>query len=186
MTPDEISAYLGRTLPAERRDALEQHLVACDDCRTDLITASKALDRDPRRWAVIVLPALAAAVLAVVFLVRPGGRVSVDFQAPPMRSEQGEGLRTFLAVSPEDGTEVAADGVRFEWRSEGPDARYRLTLTDGIGDVAWEKSTSDTVLALPPEVVVAPGARYFWRVDALLQGAESSTTGFRSFVIIAR
>ena len=185
MTPDEISAYLSASLPPERRSAVAQHLAACDDCRRDLIGASRALEREGRRrWTMITLASAAAAALVLLFVVPGDGPNVLDPQAPVVRTGPTEAVRTLVAVSPEDGARVAADSVRFEWQSEGPQARYRLTVTDEIGDVVWEESTNDTVLELPPELAVVPGAAYFWRVDALLQGAQSSTTGFRSFVVI--
>jgi hypothetical protein len=100
-----------------------------------------------------------------------------------MRGEQSEGTLRFAAVVPLDGQQVHPDSLLFQWRSQGAGVSYRLTLTNGIGDVVWTASTSDTSVALPGGVGLAPGREYFWYVDALLGGARSSTTGVLEFVV---
>ncbi len=187
MSPSEISAYLSRSLAPDRREAVARHLVTCDECRSDLITASEALEHaGRRRWAILLLPTAAAAAVVLLFFAQSGGPGVSGVPTTPIRSDSAEGVQTFAAIFPQEGARVVADSVRFEWRSEGAGARYRLTVTDEIGDVAWEESTSDTLLVPTRELALVPGARYFWRVDALLSGARSSTTGFRSFVVVAR
>jgi hypothetical protein len=44
--------------------------------------------------------------------------------------------------------------------------RYRLTLFDSDGEVLWKSTTPDTVLDLPESVVLIPGSRYLWRLEA--------------------
>ena len=82
-----------------------------------------------------------------------------------------------------DGAEVSRDSLVFRWRSEGTGVHYLLTVTDENGDVLWTAGTSDTSLALPLDVGLVPGQRHFWYVDALLEGARSSTTGVREILI---
>ena len=150
MSPDEITAYLARTLPDEHRKHAELHFAICDACRGDLIAVSaEAERRKTKRWVTVSIPTVAAAAVAVLLLV-PGARGPTPrLQAPAIRCEQVEGTRTFLTVAPANGAEVVRDSVVFGWRSEGADVGYRLTLTDEVGDVLWSESTSDTTLALP-------------------------------------
>ncbi len=177
--PEEIAAYLDRTASPEERRAIERHLVVCAECRRDLQLAAE-LGGEPRRttWVKIGIPIAAAAVLAIAVLGPEGTeRDSV------LRGQRAEGTRTFGAVMPGDGAEVRADSLVFTWRSEGTGVHYLLTVTEESGDVLWTADTSDTTVALPNNVGVTPGQRYYWYVDALLEGAASSTTGVRAFVI---
>ena len=114
MTPDQIAAYLAHTLPEERRKQAESHLTMCDDCRGDLIAASATEEATRRkRLMTFALPAVAAAVVALIMFLpqdRPG---RLDPQAPAFRGPSAEGIPTFLAVAPADGDEVPAAALSF-------------------------------------------------------------------------
>ena len=179
-----IASYLDGALSIDERQAVERHFLVCGSCRRDWAEAAE-FGRKPRtgRWVAVGIPAAAAAALVLAFLgplqqsrVRSPGR-------PILRGAQTEGVLTFAAVAPVGGAELPVSNVAFSWRSEGPDAHYLLTLTDENGDVVWSTSTTDTLLALPREVGLVREGRYFWFVDALLEGARSSTTGVQEFVV---
>jgi hypothetical protein len=142
--------------------------------------ASVLAEKDrPRRWLAIAVPAAAAAIaLLVVF----SGR-GVDPDTPITRGPDIEGVRQFAAISPSLGSSVAGDSVIFVWRSEGSSAHYAVTVTDETGDVIWTMGTADTSAVPPRGVELTPGRSYFWYVDALLEGAQSSTTGVQEFSI---
>jgi hypothetical protein len=183
LTPEDIAAYLNQAVSTSERRSIEQHLVQCEACRKDLVDGTEV---DPRRraipWVAWGVPAAAAAVLAIMIL-GPTERAGVDrTDVPLLRREQVEGTARFDAVSPADGARLARDTLVFRWRSEGVEVHYLLTLTDESGDVVWSGQTSDTTLTLPRDVAVTPGRSYFWYVDALLEGARSSTTGVLEFV----
>ncbi len=182
LTPELISAYLGQEVSADEQQAVQQHLLTCKECRLDLAEASE-LGAVPRRvrWLAVGLPAAAAAVLAVV-LLGPAMRDATD-DTPVLRGAQAEGTERFEAVSPINGTEMSRDSLVFRWRSEGTQAHYVMTLTDENGDVLWTTGTSDTTLGLPRNVGLVSGQTYFWYVDALLEGARSSTTGVQEFSV---
>ena len=184
LSPELIAAYLNQAVSLAERQDVERHLLICKDCRVDLTEASElGKERRRVRWMVVAVPAAAAAAVAV-FMLGPAQRETLPSGGPPvMRGEQAEGTLRFAAVSPMDGAEVSRDSLVFSWRSEGTGVHYLLTLTDGNGDVLWTAGTSDTSLALPLEVGLAPGQRYFWYVDALLERARSSTTGVREILI---
>lgn len=182
LTPEMIAAYLGHEVSGEGRQAVQQHLLTCKECRVDLAEASElGAVRRPVRWLAVGLPAAAAAVLAVV-LLGPSMRDITD-DTPVLRGEQAEGTVRFEAVSPINGTEVSRDSLLFRWRSEGAQAHYVMTLTDENGDIVWTTGTSDTTLGLPRDVGLVSGQEYFWYVDALLEGARSSTTGVQEFLV---
>ncbi len=182
LTPEMIAAYLGQEVSGEGQQAVQQHLLTCKECRLDLAEASElGAVRRRGRWLAVGLPAAAAAVLAVV-LLGPATRDATD-DTPLLRGEQAEGTERFEAVSPINGTEMSRDSLVFRWRSEGAQAHYVMTLTDENGDVLWTTGTSDTTLGLPRDVGLASGQTYFWYVDALLEGARSSTTGVQEFLV---
>jgi hypothetical protein len=83
------------------------------------------------------------------------------------------------AVSPPNDAAVAPDAVTFVWHAAGPDAHYRLTLTEPNGRTAWTAETSDTMLRVPPGIALARDRTYYWYVDALLPDGRSATTGVR-------
>ena len=182
LTPEMIAAYLEGEVSGEGRQAVQQHLLTCKECRLDLAEASElgAVGRRVR-WLAVGAPAAAAAVLAVV-LLGPATRDATN-DNPVLRGEQAEGTVLFEAVSPINGTEVSRDSLLFRWRSEGAQAHYVMTLTDENGDVVWTTGTSDTTLGLPRDVGLVSGQTYFWYVDALLEGARSSTTGVQEFLV---
>jgi hypothetical protein len=112
----------------------------------------------------------------VAFLMlgrNPGPTLQPD--TPTLRGGQAEGIRTFETLVPQEGARVTVDSLRLGWRSEGPNARYRVTVTDDLGDVLWSDATADTVLPVPRTVPLQSGRTYFWRVDALLEGVQPST-----------
>ena len=180
LEPDRIVAYLARELPPDELRSVQQHLLDCQDCRQDMAEASKlAGDGRPRRWLAIALPAAAAAVALVVVFSGQGA----DTGSAITRGPGAEGVRQFAAVSPAVGASVAGDSVTFVWRSEGSGAHYAVTVTDENGDVVWTIGTSDTTVVPPRGVELTAGRSYFWYVDALLEGARSSTTGVQEFTI---
>jgi len=182
LTPELIAAYLEQQVSADERQAVQQHLLTCKACRLDLAEASElGAVRRRGRWLAVGLPAAAAAVLAVV-LLGPATRDATD-DTPLLRGEQAEGTVRFEAVSPINGAEVSRDSLAFRWRSEGAQAHYVMTLTDENGDIVWTTGTSDTTLGLPRDVGLVSGQQYFWYVDALLEGARSSTTGVQEFSV---
>ena len=146
------------------------------------MTSAHALLRSrPRslRWIGLV----AAAALAVV-LLRPWSFRDTRAGGPEIERARPAvgGAQAISALTPRDGDTVAAAGARFSWRGPRPELLYHLTLTDPGGRPVWATETRDTSVALPPNVHLDPGARYFWYVDALGTDAASWTTGTRVFV----
>lgn len=182
LTPEEITSYLGRSVTRAESATIERHLVMCETCRRDLQEAWElGHGRRRVRWRVV---GVAAAAAAVALLLVPATRFgSGERSSPVFRGGQAEGTPTFEALAPTDRATVDPDTVVFRWRSGGVQVHYHLTLTDANGDVVWEATTSDTAVSLPPTVRLSRGQRYFWYVDALLEGARSSTTGVREFMI---
>ena len=181
-SPEEIAAYLSDALAPNERAVIEAHLARCRACRRQVTSAHALLRARPRslRWI-----GLAIAAALVVVLIRPwsfrdtsdGGR---DIERA--RPAAPAGSQAITALTPADGDTITVADVRFSWRGPRPELLYHLTLTDPGGRAVWATETRDTTAVLPPNVILEPGARYFWYVDALGTDAASWTTGTRVFV----
>lgn len=180
---EQIAAYLSNALGTDERAAMESHLSRCRACRRQVTSAQALIRTRPRRTPWII--GVAAAVIAVAFL-QPWGRTTNrgDGQAGDVERSRADTFtaRGIVSLTPADGDTVVATDARFAWRGRGPDVLYRLSVTDGRGQALWTTETSDTVVALPSTVILEPGRRYFWFVDALGSNAGSWTTGTRAFV----
>ena len=178
LSPELIAAYLAAQASPAERELVQEHMLGCEQCRHDVAEAAElGTEQKPRRWIRIAVPAAAAALL--LFTLNPGQGPAPDESA--LRGPGIEGVQHFAAVLPLDGAAVSIDSVEFVWESEGSEVHYVLTLTDESGDVVWTGATRDTILAPPREAGLRSDRHYFWYVDALLEGAESSTTGVREF-----
>jgi hypothetical protein len=180
MTPEQVSAYLARTLPNDRREEFERHLLVCAECRGDLADASTIGVTSSRRWLTVGAP-LAAAAALVLLIANPFAEPRAA--DPLLRDGQSAGMEPLSAVAPANGARVSMGALVFQWRRRGEETFYELTLTDANGDVVFNEGTSDTLLILPRSVGLQPEATYFWYVDALLTGARSVTTGVHEFVV---
>ena len=181
MTAERIASYLDGGLKHEEREDFERHLLVCRECRDDLAGASEFTGQDRSRWLARVTPVAAAA--AAVLLLWVGGREMLQRPVgePTLR---GPGAAAPLeAVSPIDGSVTNPESLVFRWRAGGAEAHYVFTLTDANGDVVFTNGQPDTTLVLPRSVGLDPGAQYFWVVDALLDGARSTSTPFQGFVV---
>ncbi len=181
MKPEIITAYVSRALTVAEREEFERHLLVCEDCRRDLAEATDLELHQRRRRRMVVGAPLAAAAVLVLAVAGSLGRTGAPTSV--FRGQLNEGTARFSALVPEDGGAVGVDSVAFLWQSAGADVHYLLTLTDANGDVVWTTGTSDTTIVLPRSVGLEPDNRYFWYVDALLEGARSSTTGVQEFVV---
>jgi len=177
MTSERIAAYLDGGLTPEEREGLEEHLVVCSECRQDLAEASDLTGRKRPHWLVLAVPLAAAAALILFFMGVPM-RTPLEDTA----RLRGPAAGTALAiVSPLDGSASHPDSLVFRWRAAGAEAHYIFTLTDAQGDVVFTDDLADTTLVLPESVDLEPGRPYFWWVDALLDGARSTSTGVQEF-----
>ncbi|MFQ5679266.1 MAG: zf-HC2 domain-containing protein [Gemmatimonadota bacterium] len=187
--PETVAAYLDRAVSDTERREIEAHLAECPACLDATVSASGTVGAwRGRRRRRIYVPAAAAAVLAGVLAVGlgvgGGDRSEAEgsrLRAPESVLQQGESLPAVEAVRPPDGGELPSRELTFVWRAVEPGALYRLTLTDAGGDVLWRGNTRDTVLSLTSEILLTPGAEFFWYVDALLESGTSATSGIRSF-----
>ena len=180
LTDELAAAWLDGELTAEERGPVADHLAECDHCREEMAELRQLLKprKRSRRRLHLLVPAAAAAA-AIIWVAGPMARDDAE----RIRGDSGapEGTADVVQViAPAEGA-LDAGMSRFVWHTAGADVQYTLTLTDEAGSVVWTTSTQDTVLALPPSVRLERNRRYFWYVDALLDGGETSTSGVRRF-----
>ena len=180
---EDVAAYLSGGLPPAARAVLEEHLADCRECR-QLVTSARRLlrtHRVPNRLMWLVPPA-AAAILAIVLLVRvpapvPGGN-------EPFRSDSAgpESNLTIAVVAPPEGAVVPAGPIVFVWRAQAGEPLYRVSLGEADGRELWSGETTDTTLPVPAGVALERGRTYYWTVDALGADGRSLTSRARRFL----
>jgi len=186
LASEEVAAYLDKALSKAECARVESHLADCDTCHEEIVSVSKLLERAPRSGRrFIALPAIAAAAVLAVFLVRP----SFDSELPARGQLRGsdtpfasEGVSGVRAVAP-IGRQSMGDGIVFVWHPALPGALYRFTLTDDRGGKIWVGSTNDTTLAIPNDTLLLKDRSYHWYVDVLQPDGSSATTGITSFQV---
>ena len=108
---EDLAAYLSAALPAPEALRLETHLSDCWPCRQEVIGARRLLrsPRPDRRW--VLVPAAAAAILALL-LLRPGPTRPTGQQALRADGNQAQEFsRTLDVVSPTEGDTANVGGA---------------------------------------------------------------------------
>ena len=177
LAPELIAAFLGRTLAPDERRRVESHLLACGECRTEVLEVEGIARSIPghRRWAAV--PILAAAAAALVLVVTQVGRPA----APVHREPTVQSSLAPAAVAP-SGSIPRLE--RLAWTGVVGADRYRVAVFDADGRVLWETTVSDTATGVPASVaaLLDPSAAYFWSVRARVawdRWTESGLTEFR-------
>ncbi len=184
VTPERIAAYLARTLGDTTRREVEDHLGYCELCRREMADAARFANKwTARRVYARWLPAIVATAAVAALLVLNLDHLVIPESAVALRGEELSGIPTFPAVAPADRARVAPDGIQFVWRAEIGDPFYTLYVLDELGDEVWSYPLSDTTVELPNTVQFERGQVYYWYVDALLSGVQTSTTGIRELTI---
>lgn len=112
----------------------------------------------PRRAWTGGLVALAATLLLAVGLSRWGGRIA----EPVMRGAAD----IVVPIAPPEGAQTDRSPA-FAWHPAPSAERYVFELLDGSGEPVFTTTTADTVVALPTDVTLRPGADYRWIVRGL-------------------
>lgn len=181
-TAEDVAAYLSGGLTPGDQAALEGHLAECRACRQQVTLARRLLRQRPAPNRLVwLVPAAAAAILAVVVVTRVPSPTSVGDE--PLRADSGEAAVSIPIVAPRDGATLGPGPVVFSWQSQVGKPLYQFTLTDGGGRAIWTGATSDTVLTLPASVSLDHGRTYYWTVDALSADGRSLTTRNHRFSI---
>ena len=181
LTDADVAAYLDRGLRGTKRDRLEAHLAGCGECRREVLETQQLVKRvRPLRRAPVWAGSVAAAAAVVLLVAKLGsGPGRLPETAHPVRV--GGGMSQLVAYGP-TGEDISTRGLRFVWGAAAGAVTYRFTVTGSDGVAVWSRSGIDTIVALPDSIVLHPGQRYFWVVDALFADGASRSTGMREFV----
>jgi len=181
LSAGELAAYVDGVAHEEVRQRVEAHLSRCAPCRQDLVAVREAVRSKPSRlrW---VAGAAAAAAIALLLLtpamLENGTEPTLrgpGSAAPPATASSVE------AVAPTEAAAMAAAAPRFVWRSVGPDAQYRLTITTAAGDAVATITTADTVVTSLDGTELAADTQYYWWVEALRVDRGTAESELRSF-----
>jgi len=187
----QVADLLDERLHPGDRDTVIAHLSACAECRREVADLKSALphvhDRRPRAaWLMAGGAGLAAAAL-IAFAIVPRfterRALTDDIQSATrtaVESSSVESAARIGVVEPTDGAALP-HGKAFTWKSVGAEASYSLTVQDAAGTVLWMTTVAETTAALPANVTLTPGTRYFWSVDARLSDGSSARSGAHSF-----
>jgi hypothetical protein len=183
---DLVAAYAEQRLGLEERSQVEAHAADCAECRRVLTHVSVELaGLQRRRRLLLAAPmAVAAGVALVLMGVGRTGPHQVDDDQLRPSAGAGDARFTLAIHAPAAGGAVPRGSLRFAWSGDGPDALYELTVADSAGMAVWNIRTGDTVQAVPDSVVLVPGVRYLWWVDALRSDGRVASTGNHEFMVL--
>ncbi len=169
---DTIAALAEGRLEGESHAAAVAHLAGCAWCRAAVASVTRALADSGvarevrraegaglRRLYRVALPLAAAAVL-VLLIARPR---ALD-QEPSIH--RAPTITAAPAPTPASPIGVVSDARVLRWAAVPSADRYRVTLFNAAAEVLYETEVAGTSVALPDSVMLAPGARYLWKVEA--------------------
>jgi hypothetical protein len=175
--------------PAKRAKALP-HISTCDACRTAVLSVSRALaDREvadelsavdamPRRLYFSALPWAAAAAAAVALFVVWSGSDAPDAMHRAPSSTTTAGVPVPAApIGIVDRPRVLT------WAAVAEADWYRVVMFDSDGRVVYERQQADTFATVPDSVVLVPGRRYVWKVDARLAPNRWTASPLAEFAV---
>lgn len=185
----DLILLLENKVSSETRRRLELHLADCERCSAELAAIRRMekvladtsapkiepsllarAEKFATRGATHFFPmkgvaryAIAASIvlavgIAGVLLLRQPLKIS-EFRSPAESP-------TAFTLQPEDGAVVSA--VHFQWAKIPNALVYHASFLEEDGRILWTTSTPDTHLTIPSDIVLQPGKRYLWKVEAFL------------------
>lgn len=177
---EDVAAYLSDGLSSEARLAFEAHIAECRTCRNEISSARRLMASGrSRKWPWIVPSSVAAVAAIAFFSISTPWRVEEEPTRAPDRASSGRAVKLGI-VSPSEQATVTGVPV-FTWRTNGPDALYRFSITDAAGAPIWSVETRDTTVSLPAHVALEPEREYLWNVDAVDTEGGTVTSGTQRF-----
>ncbi|MCX7973997.1 MAG: zf-HC2 domain-containing protein [Candidatus Aminicenantes bacterium] len=188
-----IDGYLLNKLDTEEAERFEEHFFNCSRCfnqlqqREEVIKAIKehgpALIREVKpaqsrlqRWADevvmifanrqwLVAPTIAAFLIVIFLIFSPFSK-----EEPPSFVLNGENVlrgQAINLISPI--IDVNQPPLYFEWKKQGEDLEYKISLYDSRNELLWSSTTKETVIILPEDIrkKMKPGEKYSWQVKAI-------------------
>lgn len=171
---DTMAALAEGALEPALRDAALPHLAACPRCRATVASVARVLrDASVARAALAVEPgAWRRRVYRIAAIALPAAAAVVLILASPRIPEEGESIHRAPTITaapapaPASPVGVVSDVRTLRWAAVPSADRYRVTLFDTEGRVLHEAEVVGASAVLPDSVVLVPGARYLWKVEA--------------------
>ena len=160
----ETAAFVNGSLDAPTRARVVEHLSSCEECRNEVMDASRIASTLPARrrwWAPVTGVAIAASLLLLLFL--PKRATSPEVHVLRGDNAAADSARVPTLVTPRDAVDRAD---RMVWSRVAGALSYRVRLYDDNSRVLWSDLTKDTVAVLPDSVRLRPRVTYFWTVEA--------------------
>ena len=107
-------------------------------------------------------------VAAALLISTSAGAFWAARQRAPMTEDAMRGTESPVQLVAPRGQVTPSPGTRFTWHAVRSVRRYTLVLVDRSGKELFASSVGDTTLTLPASVVLQPGERYLWWVQAEL------------------
>jgi hypothetical protein len=159
LEPGEVAAYVDTALQGPARRAIESHLAACAECRSEVIEVGGVVRTLPRsRQRRYWISAAAAAAALLLWAAPP-----IDQDAPLIHRDEA----VTQTPAPRPLASTNADAAPMAAWSPVPTAdRYRARLFNAAGIVLWEVETTDTIAVVPDSITLQVGTPYFWKVES--------------------
>jgi len=183
LTAEDVAAFLDRRIAPVERNGVEAHLADCQQCREEVAAVKRLLVARPISRPLVLAPIGLAAAAALVLFMLNTNRVGPGASTERLRTPvvPAEASQQIAVRSPADGDTIGTGTPAMLWSAVAGEPTYRLTLTDASGQPVWTTTTTDTSVALPPNVVLKSRKTYFWYVDALRADGRAASTGVRRF-----
>ena len=174
---DDAIATLAEGFPDGRAPQLDLvHLAGCAHCRARVAGVSQLLRNAQvaaevrhleaaadgsgtrKRWLPLAGGLAATALLVLAVRSSLSRRHDVQLREEP--------VTLIAAPVPLQPIGIVARVDLLSWHAVPRATQYRVTLFAQDGSTVWETSTADTVVTLAPGTRLAPGAVYYWKVEA--------------------
>lgn len=157
-----LARYLGGVGTSVERARWEAHLSECPECREEVVEVRRIQAAAPGRRREALVPVAAAAAVLLLVLTGTIGRGPLGHQTRD--AEPAPALRLAPRPLAPLGSVSRPDGLL--WSAVPGAARYRVTVFTSEGQIAWQVTTTDTLVTLPDTLHLAVATPEYWQVKA--------------------
>ena len=195
LTENEIVFYLEGGYSASEAERIENHLADCPDCCTalaeinylsvnyqkvsdealnpELINKAKqlvepSLDKEKStklfrnayfKYAFSIVVIIAVSVISYFIFTK---------KVPNSVYRSAEESKNISTISPQNNALLAIDELKFSWHPVPKSISYKFILYNENGTTLWQSYLQDTLINVPPSVILAKGNTYLWIVETIL------------------
>ncbi len=181
-----IALYSEGKLPPEERRRVNSHLADCEVCSSALadvinlneITQNlsgvkvdsknkkaaldlvRSQDNSGFTQSIYAAAGLFAVFIITIMVITQTGNDTLRFRSALREAEQ-------MVLFPGNGSTLNSEQLRFEWRHIDNAIAYKFILHSNDGMMIADYLTGESFFALPEEIRLEPGQKYFWRVEVI-------------------